>query len=399
LGEEEIRRTKENLGWPPEAKFYVPDAAYEYMRPENAAARQQAWEELLVRYEEAYPELAATYRAALERDLPAGWDEALATFAPGEKLATRAASGQVLDTLLPRIPWLVGGSADLTGSNKTKAAGIQALTRDDFAGRYIHFGIREHAMSGAMNGMALHGGVRPYGGTFLVFSDYLRPTMRLAAMMSLPVIYVFTHDSIGLGEDGPTHQPIEHLASLRAIPNMCVFRPADANETAVGWQMALARKDGPTALVLTRQKLATLDREKYAPAGNAAQGAYVLSEVESPEVLLLATGSEVHIALEAQTLLAEKGVQARVVSMPCWSLFEAQPGAYREQVLPAAVSARVAVEAAAPFGWERYVGDKGRIVALERFGASAPYERIYEELGITAEAVAKAALELVDEAD
>ena len=398
LGEDEIRRTKENLGWPAEAKFYVPEAAYEFMHPANAAAQQEAWEQLLARYEEAYPELAARYHAALNGDLPQGWDEDLASFAPGEKIATRAASGQVLENLLPRIPWLVGGSADLTGSNKTKQADIEALTRDDFSGRYIHYGIREHGMSSALTGMALHGGIRPYGGTFLIFSDYLRPTIRLAAMMSQPVIYVFTHDSIGLGEDGPTHQPIEHLASLRAIPNMYTFRPADANETAIGWQVALARKDGPTALVLTRQKLLILDREKYAEADGAARGAYVLSDVEAPDALLLATGSEVHIALEAQALLAEQGVQARVVSIPCWSLFEAQPDAYREQVLPQAVTARVAVEAAAPLGWERYVGAGGRIVALNRFGASAPYQRIYEELGITAEAVAGAALELVNEA-
>lgn len=395
LGEEEIRRTKENLGWPAEAKFYVPDAAYDYMRPKNAEAQQEAWEQMLARYEEAYPELAATYQAALNGVLPEGWDQDLPAFAPGEKLASRAASGQILGALLPRIPWLVGGSADLTGSNKTKAGEIEALTRASFAGRYIHYGIREHGMGTALNGMALHGGIRPYGGTFLIFSDYMRPTIRLAAMMSLPVIYVFTHDSIGLGEDGPTHQPIEHLPSLRAIPNMCTFRPADANETVVGWQMALTRKDGPTALVLTRQKLVTLDREQYAPASGAARGAYVLSDVEAPEVLLLSSGSEVHIALEAQRMLAEKGVQARVVSMPCWSLFEAQPEAYREQVLPAAITARVAVEAAAPFGWERYVGNEGRIVGLERFGASAPYERVYEELGITAEAMVEAALALV----
>ena len=395
FGEEEIRRTKENLGWPAEAKFYVPDAAYDYMRPENAEAQQEAWEQMLARYEEAYPELAATYQAALNGVLPESWDQDLPAFAPGEKLATRAASGQILGALLPRIPWLVGGSADLTGSNKTKAGEIEALTRASFAGRYIHYGIREHGMGTALNGMALHGGIRPYGGTFLVFSDYMRPTIRLAAMMRLPVIYVFTHDSIGLGEDGPTHQPIEHLASLRAIPNMCTFRPADANETVVGWQVALARKDGPTALVLTRQKLVTLDRGQYAPASGAARGAYVLSDVEVPEVLLLSSGSEVHIALEAKRMLAEKGVQVRVVSMPSWSLFEAQPEAYREQVLPAAITARVAVEAAASFGWERYVGDEGRIVALNRFGASAPYERVYEELGITAEAMVEAALALV----
>ena len=391
LGEEEIRRTKQNLGWPAEAKFYVPEAACHYLRPEKGQAWQDEWEGLLARYREAHPELAATLEAALRGDLPAGWDDDLGGFAAGERLATRAASGQTLERIAPRIPWLLGGSGDLTGSNKTKTDSMEHLRSDDFGGRYIHYGVREHIMGAAMNGLALHGGVRPYGGTFLIFSDYMRPTIRLAAMMGLPVIYVFTHDSIGLGEDGPTHQPVEHLPSLRAIPNLVVFRPADANETAVGWQVALRRKDGPTALALTRQKLPTLDRERYAPAGEAAKGAYVLSDADDPQAILIGTGSEVHIALEAQRLLAEEGVAARVVSMPSWELFAEQPASYRERVLPPSVKARVAVEAAASLGWERYVGDGGAAVGLEWFGASAPYQEIYEHRALTPQAVAKAA--------
>jgi len=391
LGEEEIRRTKENLVWPAEAKFYVPEAAYRYLRPENGQAQQDEWEALLMRYREAHPELAATFDAALAGELPAGWDDDLESFAAGEKLATRAASGKTLERIVPRIPWLLGGSGDLTGSNKTKTGDMHHLRRDDFSGRYIHYGVREHIMGAVMSGMALHGGVRPYGGTFLIFSDYMRPTIRLAAMMRLPVVYVFTHDSIGLGEDGPTHQPVEHLPSLRAIPNLVVFRPADANEAAVGWKVALQRKDGPTALVLTRQKLSTLDRERYAPAGDAAKGAYVLSDGEDPEVVLIGTGSETHIALEAQRLLAEEGVAARVVSMPSWELFAEQPAAYQQQVLPPAIRARVAVEAAASLGWERYVGDAGESVGLHWFGASAPYQEIYEHRGLTPQAVAQAA--------
>ena len=391
LGEEEIRRTKENLGWPATAKFYVPEEARRYLHPENGQAQQDEWEALLEGYREAHPELAATFDAALAGELPAGWDDDLPSFAAGEKLATRAASGKMLERIVPRIPWLIGGSGDLTGSNKTKTDGMHHLRRDDFGGRYIHYGVREHVMGGVMNGMALHGGVRPYGGTFLIFSDYMRPTIRLAAMMGLPVIYVFTHDSIGLGEDGPTHQPVEHLPSLRAIPNLVTFRPADANEAAVGWQVALRRKDGPTALVLTRQKLPTMDRQRHAPAGEAVRGAYVLSDVEDPEVILIGTGSETQISLEAKYVLEEDGIAARVVSMPSWELFAEQPAAYQEQVLPPAIKARVAVEAAAPLGWERYVGDVGATVGLAWFGASAPYQEIYEHRGLTPEAVAQTA--------
>jgi transketolase len=270
------------------------------------------------------------------------------------------------------------------------------LTREDFSGRYIHFGVREHAMGAILNGLALHGGVRPYGGTFLVFSDYMRPSIRLAAMMGLPVIYVFTHDSIGLGEDGPTHQPIEHLTSLRAIPNLWVFRPADAAETVVGWRVALERRDGPTALVLTRQAVPVIDRSRYASAEGALRGAYVLSDVPEPQVLLIATGSEVVIALEAQKILAERGIPARVVSMPCRELFRRQPAEYREAVLPSTLRARVVVEAGATLGWGHEVGLDGAVVGLDRFGASAPYEVLYRKLGLTPEAVAEAAVRVLE---
>jgi transketolase len=389
LGAEEIRLTKEKLGWPAEPAFYVPEEVLAYMRQIGAAGRkhQSAWEASVAGYEAAHPGLAADFRRALAGELPEGWDADLPTFEVGKSIATRASSGIVLTALSQRIPNLIGGSADLTGSNKTLPKGETHISRDDFSGRYIYFGVREHGMSAILNGMALHGGVRPYGGTFLVFSDYLRPTIRLASMMELPVIYVFTHDSIGLGEDGPTHQPVEHLMALRVIPGLTLIRPCDAGETAVAWQSAITNRHGPTALVLTRQRLPTLDRERYAPAKMAARGAYVLSDAGDPAAILIGTGSEVHIALEAQSLLADKGVPTRVVSMPSWELFDDQPAEYRESVLPSAIRARVSVEAGAKQGWERYIGRDGVAIGLDRYGASAPYQEIYQNLGITAEAM------------
>jgi transketolase len=389
LGAEEIRLTKEKLGWPAEPAFYVPEEVLAYMKQIGAAGRkhQSAWEASVAGYEAAHPGLAADFRRALAGELPEGWDADLPTFEVGKSIATRASSGIVLTALSQRIPNLIGGSADLTGSNKTLPKGETHISRDDFSGRYIYFGVREHGMSAILNGMALHGGVRPYGGTFLVFSDYLRPTIRLASMMELPVIYVFTHDSIGLGEDGPTHQPVEHLMALRVIPGLTLIRPCDAGETAVAWQSAITNRHGPTALVLTRQRLPTLDRERYAPAKMAARGAYVLSDAGDPAAILIGTGSEVHIALEAQSLLADKGVPTRVVSMPSWELFDAQPAEYRESVLPSAIRARVSVEAGAKQGWERYIGRDGVAIGLDRYGASAPYQEIYQNLGITAEAM------------
>ncbi len=395
LGADEIRLTKDNLGWPADAQFYVPQRARDVLRPQAGQDWQAQWQALFEQYAAQFPGEAQEFLAAHAQELPDGWDEDLPQFEVGKKLATRASSGQVVDALVARIPWLVGGSADLTGSVKTRASGMSHLTAADFSGRYIHYGIREHGMAAAMSGMALHGGLRPYGGTFLIFSDYMRPSVRLAAMMDLPVIYVFTHDSIGLGEDGPTHQPVEHLAALRAIVGLVTVRPADATETVEAWRVAIERRQGPTALVLTRQGLPTLQRSA-GQARQVARGAYVLSDAEDAAVILIGTGSEVHVALEAQALLQQEGIAARVVSMPSWELFEEQDQSYRDQVLPPQIKARVAVEAAAKLGWERYVGRNGAVVGLERYGGSAPYEVLYEKLGITAQHVAGAARQQLD---
>ncbi len=389
LGAEELRLTKEALGLPQEP-FWVDPRAHEALGTagSHGARKREEWLEMLDAYASAYPDLAAEFWRVMAGELPAGWQETpLPAF--GSAIATRAASGMVLNALATAVPELLGGSADLTGSNNTDLKGAADVQKGAFNGRYLRFGVREHGMGAIMNGLSLHGGVIPYGGTFLVFADYMRPAIRLAALMNQGVIYVFTHDSIGLGEDGPTHQPIEHLASLRAIPNLYVFRPADAWETAVGWRVALARRSGPTALALTRQKLPLLDREA---TQGAAQGGYVLADVDNPRAILIASGSEVHIALGAQKLLAEKGVAVRVVSLPCWELFQAQPQAYRDAVLPPAITNRVAIEAGVTLGWQQFVGAQGKIIGINHFGASAPYERIYQEFGLTAEAVATAVL-------
>jgi len=396
LGEDEIRLTKQHLGWPVEPLFYVPDDVLATMRQvgEQGAKHQAEWEKKFEAYQAEFPDLAATFKKGMAGELPDGWDQGLAgQFEAGKSIATRVASGKVLDILSPRIPTLIGGSADLTGSNKTRPSGVTHLTRDDFSGRYIHFGVREHGMSSILSGLALHGGIRPYGGTFLVFSDYLRPTIRLASMMGLPVVYVFSHDSIGLGEDGPTHQPVEHLMSLRLIPGLVLIRPADANETASAWRIALNRKAGPTALALTRQGLPILDLGNINPDQGPERGGYILSDANGAEVILIGTGSEVHIALEAQRQLAGQGVAARVVSLPSWEIFEAQSAEYREKVLPPGIKARVAVEAGVTAGWERYIGLTGVAIGLDHFGASAPYKEIYQHFGITAEAVTAAALD------
>ncbi len=394
LGEEEVRLTKERYGWPLEPKFRIPEEVRVRFREHasKGAAREAEWRKTFTRYQQEHPELAAQLQAALAGELPKGWDADLPNFPTDKPLATRAASGRVLDAIAPRIPTLIGGSGDLTPSNNTLSKGERALQRDDLSGRYIHFGVREHAMGGILNGLSLHGGLFPYGGTFLIFSDYMRPSIRLAAIMHQPVIFVFTHDSVGLGEDGPTHQPVEHLASLRAMPNLVVIRPGDATEAAEAWRIALSRRDGPTALCLTRQALPVLDRSTLSPAAGLARGGYILSDARNFSVILIATGSEVHLALAAQKILAEQGVAARVVSLPSTDLFDRQPREYRDAVLPPGVKARVAVEAGATFGWERYVGDHEAVVGLDRFGASAPYKAIFENLGITAEAVAAAAL-------
>ncbi len=394
LGEEEVTLTKQALNWPTEPLFYIPDEARNFLRMDGRF--QSEWEKVWESYQSSHPEDAALFKKYLNGDFTVDWDAVLPTFEAGKSMATRASSGQVLNAIAPHIPNLLGGSADLTGSNKTDLKGEKALTKADFSGRYIYFGVREHGMGGMMNGMALHGGIRPYGGTFLVFSDYMRGSVRLAALMGLPVIYVFTHDSIGLGTDGPTHQPIEHLMSLRAMLNMTVIRPADAAETAVAWRMAIENLSGPTALILTRQGVPTLDRSKLASADDAARGAYVLSDADDPQVLLLATGSEVQIALEAQSRLAEQNVAARVVSMPSWEIFAAQDAAYRESVLPKAITARVSIEAGVSLGWERYLGFEGIAIGLNRYGASAPHKAIFENLGLTPAAMVEAALSLLE---
>jgi transketolase len=394
LGEAEIKLTKEALGLPLDKPFYTPEAALDFMRQalDKGQEAQTEWERRLAHYEARHPELAAAFQQAISGELPAGWQAAMPAFEPGKGVATRNASGAVLDSLVPAVPTLLGGSADLTGSNKTKPKGKDYIRRGHFDGRYLYYGVREHGMGAIMNGLVQHGGVRPYGGTFLVFSDYMRGAIRLAALMEQPVIYVFTHDSIGLGEDGPTHQPIEHLMALRAIPNLTLFRPADASETAVGWQIALENKHGPTALVLTRQNLPTLPAEQTA---NARRGGYILRDADTPQALLIATGSEVQIALEAQRALAGMGIGARVVSMPSWELFAAQPRPYQTSVLAPHIKARVSIEAGVTLGWERFIGPNGRAIGLDRFGASAPYETLYRELGLTAEAVVTAVRQML----
>ncbi|CAI9085834.1 transketolase [Candidatus Methylacidiphilum fumarolicum] len=394
LGEEEVRLAKERLGLPPNVSFYVPEEVKEYFRvfAQKGKQRRKQWLELYESYSKKYPKEALELEKALKNELPEGWDKDLPTFPLDKPIATRAASGSVINAIFSKVDSLIGGSADLTPSNNTKPKEAKDITKGNYAGRYIHYGVREHGMAAIMSGMALHKGIRPYGGTFLIFSDYMRPTMRLAAMMKLPVIYIFTHDSIGLGEDGPTHQPVEQLTALRAIPNMTVFRPCDAAETVEGWKVALEKTDGPTALILTRQALPVLDRSKYASSSGARYGAYVLSDMADFQVILIGTGSEVHIALEAQKLLAQKQIPTRVVSMPSWDLFLQQPAQYIEEVIPSRIRARVAVEAGATLAWNKWIGLDGEVVGLDHFGASAPYKVIYQQFGITAEKVMEAAI-------
>ncbi len=394
LGVEESALTKEALGWPAGLFFAVPERVrelYAGVAARGAAARS-SWSELLDSVRATEPQRASQWDAALAGRLPEGWADSLPVFKTGDSIATRAASGKVLNALAGVIPTLVGGSADLAPSNNTYLAGLADFSPSEPAGRNIRFGVREHAMGGILNGMAYHQGLFPFGGTFFVFSDYMRPTLRLAALSGLPVTFVFTHDSIALGEDGPTHQPIEHLASLRAMPDLVVIRPCDANETKVAWQAALERREGPTALVLSRQNLPVLDRGVLGPAEALMWGGYVLADASDPELIVIGTGSEVEIALAAARELSDAGVATRVVSLPSWELFEQQDAAYRESVLPAAVRARVAVEAGSTFGWERYVGEAGAVVGIDHFGASAPAGVLYKEFGITTAAVVAKAL-------
>jgi transketolase len=395
LGVEEVRLTKEALGWPVEAQFYIPDGVLERFRMAVAlgASAEQKWETLFERYTKAHPKLAAEWRRRMAGELPAGWQDALPYFGVEDgPVATRAVGGRVMASLAPVLPELVGGSADLHPSTKTYLSDFPAVRKGEYGGRNLHFGIREHAMGGIVSGMSLHGGFRPYGSTFLVFSDYMRPSIRLAALMGLPVIYVFTHDSIFVGEDGPTHQPVEHVASLRAIPGLTVIRPADAKETVGAWRALLEHRDGPVALLLSRQKLPVLCGTN---GEEVARGGYVVVESPDPGVILMASGSEVALAVRAAELLEDEGVAVRVVSMPSWELFERQTESYRRRVLPTEVRARVAIEAAVPFGWERYVGLDGEIIGLARFGASAPYQVLAEKFGFVAEEVSSRAMSCV----
>jgi len=422
LGEDEVKATKRAYGWPEDKTFYIPDEALALFR--RAVPRGEAltaeWQRRMDAYRQALPDAAREFEQMLAGRPADGWESKLPSFSAADKpMATREASGKVMNAIATSVPALVGGSADLDPSTFTQLKGEGDFESPDaphvgvqgdsggpwgYEGRNVHFGVREHAMGAALVGMAAHGGLRPYGATFLVFSDYMRPSVRLAALSGLDVLYVWTHDSVALGEDGPTHQPIEHLPSLRAIPNLVVLRPADATETVEAWRAMLRRTGGPTALVCSRQKLPVLDRASLGPASGVARGAYVLAETDGgaagggrgPELILIATGSEVALVLEAHQRLAGDGVRSRVVSMPSWELFEAQPPAYRDQVLPPGVRARVSVEAAASFGWDKWVGPEGTIIGIDRFGASAPGPTVLKELGFTVDhvvAAAKAALE------
>jgi len=401
LGEAEVALAKEALGWPKEPAFFVPEDVLAHFREAipRGELLEREWRVRMAEYLRAFPGQAMEWERRGWGDLPEGWADDIPVFSPdGGAIATRSASHKVINALAQRLPELAGGSADLAPSTETIIkGGGEFLPDTQPVGRNFHFGVREHAMGAILNGMARHGGIIPYGATFLVFSDYMRASIRLAAIMGIRVIYVFTHDSIGVGEDGPTHQPVEHVASLRLIPNLYVLRPADANETAAAWRMAIERNSGPSALILTRQKLPVLSPESVSGDGNACRGAYIYEECAggAPELILLASGSEVNVALGAKKLLEAGGIRARVVSVPCVERFDEQPEEYRNRVLPPSVRARVSVEAGVTAGWERYVGDKGISVGINRFGASAPGDRLFKEYGITAENVAEKAKSLL----
>lgn len=399
LGAEEITLTKQALGYPSQEPFYVAPEALRHWRDtaKRRATAQDDWNKRYTVYKAAHPELEKELQRRLRGELPAGWEDALPVFtAKDGNVASRAASGVVINAIAKKIPELIGGSADLASSTNTIIKGEPSFSAKNYGGRNFHFGIREHAMGSVMNGMSLHGGIIPYGATFLIFSDYMRPTIRLASFMERHVIYVYTHDSIGLGEDGPTHQPIEQLSALRAIPEMTVIRPADASETTEAWRSALKHKKGPVALVLTRQKLSFIDRSKYASASGAARGAYVLADASggAPEVVLMSSGSEVALILEAQKKLEADGIRARAVSMPSHEIFSRQDEAYRDSVLPVGVR-RIAMEAAHPMSWYKWVGADGIVLGIERFGASAPAARLFTELGMSVDRLVDAAKTMV----
>ncbi|HEX5122829.1 MAG TPA: transketolase [Rhodanobacteraceae bacterium] len=416
LGEDNVRKTKEKLGWPAEPAFFLPEAAVAHFREaiDRGREAESGWTRRFDAYAKAHAHDAAALMARLDANLPDGWDEDIPTF-PGDAkgLATRVASGKIMNAIAPKLPALFGGSADLDPSTFTALKDLGDFEPDEpagadtegsagggwsFAGRNVHYGVREHAMGSISNGLAAHGGFIPYGATFLIFSDYMRPPIRLAALSKLHVVHVFTHDSVALGEDGPTHQPIEQLANLRAIPNLMLIRPADANETAVAWRVALETRDRPVLLALSRQNLPTLDRTRYASADGLRRGAYVLDDAKAgnPDLILIATGSEVGLAVQAAGKLRGDGVAVRVVSMPSWDLFEAQPSSYRDDVLPPAVTRRLAVEAGASQGWRRYAGDRGDVLAIDHFGASAPAEVLLKEFGFTVENVVARAKKLLE---
>ena len=395
LGADEVKLTKENLGWPTEPEFYVPAEVREHFAAitEQLERKKEEWDKLFAQYRREYPEAAAAWDAWCASEFPPELEADKSIWQFEQPLATRAASGQIMQIIAKYIPNLMGGSADLNASTNTYLKGFGDFQADNRKGNNLFFGVREHAMGSIANGIALHGGLRPYVSTFFVFLDYMKPPVRLAALMGLPVVYVFTHDSIGVGEDGPTHQPIEQLASLRSVPNLHVLRPADGRETAAAWLAALKRKDGPTAIILTRQKLPQLE----GTGANAAKGAYILAAEKGavPEIILIATGSEVQLAVEAKNLLAEKNIDARVISMPSWELFKAQPAAYRQQVLPDNVKKRIAIEAGHSLGWQQFTGDEGLIISIDQFGASAPGEVLLQEFGFTAENIVQKAVELL----
>jgi transketolase len=392
LGADELKLTKEAYKWTFEEDFHVPEEVYSHFNEavvDAGAQKEEAWNELFKNYKEAHPELAQQLELAIKGELPAEWDQEIPAYEEGKTLASRASSGEVLNAIAKKVPSFIGGSADLAGSNNTAIKGETDLLPGNYSGRNIWFGVREFAMGAALNGMALHGGLKVYGGTFFVFSDYLRPAIRMAALMGLPVNYVFTHDSIAVGEDGPTHEPIEQLASLRAMPNLGVIRPADGNETAAAWKVAMESTNKPTALVLTRQGLPTIKGTSETAYEGVSKGAYIISasKKEVADALLLATGSEVNLAVEAQEALANEGIDVAVISMPSWDRFETQSKEYKQSVINPAVKKRLAIEVASPFGWDRYAGDEGEILAINHFGASAPGGKIMEEFGFTVENV------------
>jgi transketolase len=403
-GEDAVKETKRHLGWPEDKQFYVPAEALAHFRKaiDRGSEFETQWHSQVEKYQQQFPEDGRRLKSMLSGELPQDWEKHLPTFADAKPMATRVASGEVINALAPVMPMLIGGSADLGVSNNTDIKDSKSFEADSYDGRIFHFGVREHAMGATLTGISLNGGLIPFGGTFMTFSDYMRPAIRLAALSGVQVIYVFTHDSIGLGEDGPTHQPVEHLAALRAIPHLFVIRPADPAEVSEAWRIAILRRNGPTALALTRQKLDLIDRTKFAKADGLRKGAYVLAEamssdgtVTTPRIILIATGSEVPLAMEAREVLQKEGTATRVVSMPCWELFDEQDQNYRDEVLPPAITARLTIEAGVTQGWAKYAGTKGDVIGIDRFGASAPGEVALRELGFNVDNVLKHARQLL----